>query len=436
MFSKCRNAISSGLLLAPLCMTLGGCAMGVFHSTPSDPIAQSGPALKGSVFGGQSPITGARIYLYAAGNTGYGSAYPYKTGGSLLGATVVTTGVNGIFNITGDYTCPSATTNVYIEAVGGTATNYANTGIIMFAALGPCGNLSSTQFITMNELTTIGSVWSLAPFMTGPTNIGASATNQMGLANAFATVNKLVNISYGAINPAPPAGATLPTNEINTLADIIAACVNQVKNATTCNSLYTYATPPGGTKPTTTLQAALNIAHYPAQNVSLLAGLATKTSPFEPTLGALPTDWTLSVRYTAAGNLAAPAAIAADQAGNIWITNTGSTSVTRLDPTGAFTASYAGGAGPIAIDPAGNAWTNGVAVPNSVEKITSTGVITSYTGAGLISASSIAIDGSGDVWAAGSGVLSEFNSSGMPLTATGYTGGGLTGGQSIAITPH
>jgi hypothetical protein len=438
MSYNARNPLSSGLLLASLCLTLAGCALGVSSSTPSAPVSPSGSALKGSVYGGQNPITGARVYLYAAGNTGYGSAYTYKKGTSLLGTTVVTTGANGVFNITGDYTCPSATTPVYIEAVGGVATGtFSNTGIIMLAALGPCGNLSSTSFITMNELTTVASVWALAPFMTGPTNIGSSAANQIGLANAFATVNKLVSIQYGQVNTTSvPAGATLPTNELNTLADIIAACVNMAKTGTACGNLYTYATPPSGTKPTSTLQAALNMAHYPAQNVPDLAALATKTSPFEPILGGAPNDWTLSVRYTGAGNISAPTAIAADQAGNIWITNTNTTSVTRLDSTGAFTANYVGGDGPIAIDLTGNAWTNSVSTPNSLEEITSTGVITSYTGAGLISANSIAIDGSGDVWAAGSGVLSEFNSSGTPLSTSGYTGGGLTGGASIAITSH
>lgn len=67
--------------------------------------------------GGQQPINQATIQLYAAGKTGYGSAYPYTAGTSLLGNHVVTTSGEGDFNITGDYTCPSASAEVYITPV-------------------------------------------------------------------------------------------------------------------------------------------------------------------------------------------------------------------------------------------------------------------------------------------------------------------------------
>jgi hypothetical protein len=232
----------------------------------TQPVGIPGAVLQGRVYGGQNPISDAAVYLYAAGSTGYGSAYPY-TGGttSMLGTHSVKTDVLGNFNIAGDYTCPSKTTEVYLEAVGGIATGtYNNGGIIMLAALGPCGNLSSATFITLNELTTVASVWALAPFMTGPSNIGTKATNEICLTNAFASVNTLVNIQYGQVNSTSlPAGATIPTDELNSLADIIASCVNMALGGTTCGNLYKYATPPGGSKPNSTLMAALDIALHP-----------------------------------------------------------------------------------------------------------------------------------------------------------------------------
>lgn len=64
--------------------------------------------------------------------------------------------------------------------------------------------------------------------MTGPTTLGTSATNAAGLSNAFADVNTLVAIGTGATpGSAVPAGATVPTTEINTLADILASCMIQ-----------------------------------------------------------------------------------------------------------------------------------------------------------------------------------------------------------------
>jgi hypothetical protein len=170
--------------------------------------------------------------------------------------------------------------------------------------------------------------------------------------------------------------------------------------------------------------------------VANLASLIPRTPPFQPIEAPVPTDWTIAIRYTGGGNLAAPTAVAPDQSGNIWITNTTTSSVTRLDPAGAFTANYAGGSGPIAIDLSGNAWTAST-TSGSLEEITSAGAITTHAGSGLTMPNAIAIDGSGNIWAAGTGSpLSEFNSSGVPVTTTGYSGGGLTNGQSIAITPY
>ncbi len=433
-------------LLSCTALTLAGCGGGnsVSITTPTVATPQA-LTLSGRVMGGQQPINGSIIQLYAAGSTGYGSAYSYATGTSLLGTHVVTTSGNGDFNITGDYTCPSASTEVYIEAIGGSpiAGQPANPNIITLAALGPCGNLSSATYITMNELTTVSSVWALAPFMTGPSNIGTSPGNTVGLANAFAAVNKLVNIATGTLNgPALPAGATIPTSELNTLADIVASCVNTSSGGTAgdgsaCGNLFALALSSSGAKPADDLTAVLNIAHNPAQNVIALNKLADATAPFQPILATAPSAWTIAIQYPATG-LAAPTGIAADQAGNLWVTNQSTHSVTLLSPSGAATGTYATGQsnGAIAIDLSGNAWVASN-TSGSLLKVTPTGTVTPITGGGLTTTNALAIDGSGDIWATGTGnTLSVFNSSGAPISTTGYTGGGLTNGQSLAITPQ
>ena len=162
-----RKVILSSAIVSFLCGVLGGCGTG--SSTRLQGTKTTG--LHGKMSGGQQPIYNASIYLYAAGNTGYGSAFPYAGGAaSLLGSHVVMTDTAGNFDITGDYSCPSASTEIYLEGVGGTpdaALADSNANITMLAALGPCGNLSTLKFITMNELTTVASAYALAPFMDG-----------------------------------------------------------------------------------------------------------------------------------------------------------------------------------------------------------------------------------------------------------------------------
>ena len=453
MENNFARVAAAGIVLSSLALVLTGCGMSSSSATssPSVPVGVQGKPFNGTVFGGQQPLYGARVYLYAAGSTGYGSAYPYANGASsLLGGNVVTTDIRGNFGITGDYTCPSAATEVYLEAVGGSPDGILadnNPNVIMLAALGPCGNLASTSFITMNELTTIASAFSLAPFMTGPSNIGTSAGNNAGLVNAFATVNKLVNIQYGQINVSTvPTGATLPTKELNTLADILAACVNTPNGGvagdgiTACGTLFTDTTPPsGGLAPTDTLTAALNIAHYPGRNVASLASLATRTSPFQNIETSVPTDWTISIRYTASVN--GPGAIATDLSGDVWVVNNAENSLMEMDPSGAPLGPWDIGsvaAGPLAIDLLGNAWVNSTS-SGALREIATGGAFSTITGGGLgPTTTALAADGSGYIWAAGSGSkLSQFTvSTQAPVSSTGYTGGGLANARSIAITPH
>ena len=83
------------------------------------------PAPSGTVFHGQVPIAGARVYLFAANTTGYGNASvsllePALTGASdEIGAYVVT-GSDGRFAFTGEYHC-TANTQVYVYVLGGDA---------------------------------------------------------------------------------------------------------------------------------------------------------------------------------------------------------------------------------------------------------------------------------------------------------------------------
>ena len=117
-----------GVFLAVLCLSLAGCGA---QLPPNSPLA--GGNLRGNMHGGQQPISGASVQLYAAGTNGYGSSAT-----ALLSAPVITD-ANGAFSITGNYTCPSSTSQLYIVATGGNpgltpGTN--NAAIALMAALG------------------------------------------------------------------------------------------------------------------------------------------------------------------------------------------------------------------------------------------------------------------------------------------------------------
>jgi streptogramin lyase len=416
-------------------LILGGCGGG--PSTVNSPATLQ---LQGMVHGGQQAVTGSTIQLYAVGATGYGSAAT-----AMLTSTVTTT-AGGAFTFTGHYTCPTASTQVYMTATGGNpglAPGTNNTALTMMAALGNCSNLSST-FVFINELTTVASVYALAPFMAtgGGTKLGASSSNTQGLANAFATVNNLVNVSKGTTpGPNQPAGSTIPTDELNTLADMVGTCVNSNGTSGECSTLFADAKPTGGVAPTNTIDALLDIVQNPGNNVDALFNLVNGTSPFQPILTDSPNDWTMDVNYTG-GGLNTPYFLAIDATGNVWVSNDGNNSVSKLSGTGSaisgasgYTAGGVNGPWGIAIDPSGNVWVAD-ATTNALTELSSTGGAVGsspFAAGGISDPFGIAINGSGTVWTANLGNVSAIVSSGAAQSGSPYTVGGVNNCYDIAI---
>src|ERR1700678_3172132 len=160
------HTLTSVILCLPF--ILNGCAL----QQSAAPIPQSGIKLTGSVHGGQQPVVGAHVYLFAANTTGYGGPGIAASGAnaslSLLNATTtgladsigayVTTDAHGSFTITGDYSCtPNA--QVYLYALGGNPGAGVNSAAGLLAALGNCPSsgsfLASIPLIQVNEVTTI-----------------------------------------------------------------------------------------------------------------------------------------------------------------------------------------------------------------------------------------------------------------------------------------
>ncbi len=452
-FALTLRVRASAALLLPLTF-LAGCAANFSNTAPiSTPLA----SLAGKVHGGQQPVTGAQVYLYAAGTAGYGTAAR-----SVLAAPgYVTTDPTGAFSITGDYTCQPGD-QVYLLATGGNpglASGTTNPALSLMAALGPCSALTPSTFINIDEVTTVAAAYALAGFMTSPTTLssGGSALAQVGVTNAFLNAANLANSTSGAANTYTAGGnGYVPTSELNTLADILAACVNSTGATAACTTLFTATTPANGTAPTDTAQAILNLAHNPGLNPATLYALATPTAPFQPTLPAAPHDWSVAVNFYAgfindSGSLAQYdpyfSGLQVDGLGNVWVltqpfgvVSTGSLLV--FDPTGTpvSTPGYTAGLQPgellnaFALDTSSNAWV--AAYGNSgrlLLKLSNSGTVLSpqdgYTGGGLLNMTlnGVALDAAGNVWVAGNqccgpNVAAEFNSTtGAPISpTTGY----------------
>jgi hypothetical protein len=422
---------SKAAIVALLCgvsALVTGCTTSQFLSgTDMQPV--TGSAISGVVHGGQNPVTTATIQLWTVGTGSYGAA------ASKLGASVQTNSLGG-FTL-GAYTCPSASTQTYITSSGGNPGlgTGTNANIMLATALGNCGNLNSGTFITINEVTTAATAYALGQYFTpaiggasSADSFGAPSTTQAqtGIANAMATVTNLVTNSTGtAVTSATATGAagsltiTPESAKLNTIADILASCVNSAGgtagDSSNCGMLFDGVVSATGAVPTDTLQAAVYLSLNPTSknsntdwptsttctnNLCVLYGLASSNPPFVG-VGTQPTDWTVGIQYSGPAVVAttvlnAPLDLRADSAGNIWAINvpssssSASESLVELSPTGA---------------PLVNPWNGGT---------------TGGTSMGASTPRNLAIDLNGNVWvtsSSGSAYVYQWN----PTSSTGVS---------------
>ena len=421
------------LLPASASMLLITAMVGCGTGTTAGEIATT-PALHGTVHGGQQPVADATINLYIPGTIGYGSN-PYP---------IVQTTSDG----SGNFTLPSHGCGPgeieYVTATGGNSGYGTNSLIGLVEFLGPCDKLTDSSTIEINEVTTVVAAYTLAPFSDAlgtPTGIGSSSNNALGIANAFGAASNLVDISTGIANDANSIpGMVLPTAEINTLADIIAACVNtngalsttsnSVTTVLPCGTLIANATFPDGSPyfafpPRDTFQAMLEIALNPGKNVANLFALSSAEAPFQPTLTKAPGDFALAIQYNGGqiGGGGFTSGLAIDAAGNAWVGNARGNnpkSISEISPSGVFlsgasgyTNGTAGGNG-FSIDSAGHVWVN-VAGLNSILELSPTdgSVLNTFTPASLNLPTGIAVNNrDGSIWSADSDNQPEDNPTG------------------------
>lgn len=349
--------MTSFLTVAAVAASLSGCSVEMSSLAPAIATQVTPAVVQGKVMGGETPIEGAKVYLYETQNNGYGGA-----GKPLASAT---TQVGGGFTFTGATPCDSGQF-VYAFSVGGDTANnpsapQTNNNVVLLAALGSCANFAtpSKVVIAINELTTVAAAYALNGFIseTGPlgsqlVNISAPGNNNAatgsctgsgtlmtctaaGLSHAFANALNLVDsVHYDGTTPTGAAFTTIPANPpgavttvaanslgsvpaalLNSLADIMQYCTNSTGGAagdgSNCGNFFGDTTPVVGAVPTDTLGAMIEIAQNPRNNVGTtctgqsggLFCLLPSTPAFTPALTAVPHDWSVAIVYTGVGNL-------------------------------------------------------------------------------------------------------------------------------------
>ena len=340
MSNTCKFIFSTGV--AALTLSPVGCGTG---TVPASAPVSSTVSVRGIVHGGQQPVSGATIQLWQVGTTGDASpAMPMLT-------TTVTTADGtgslpaGNFNISLDYTCPANNPQVYITAVGGNpglGSGKSNPELALMAVLGPCLSLTSSTFIEINELTTVGSVIPLTSFMkvaSSYTAIGSGTTDAATLAYELGKVAEYTNVSAGTV-----PGTTLPNGEygssleIASLADALATCVNstggRAGDGSACGTLFADTTV-NSVAPVDTIGATLSVLQNPTNNVCAIFYMASAASPFQPADALCPSTWSMPIEPIAATPAILPSSTILNGSTPIYITDatSGATVIYTTDGT-------------------------------------------------------------------------------------------------------
>ena len=357
MINRLRQRLFSAMAVAAA--LLGGTLGSASAATP----------ISGQVQAGGSAVANASVTLWAA------------TEGDPRQLAQAKSGADGRFDID-VYQPPDGAISLYLIARGGTSAVGAAGGVNPAIALLSVLGSQPPATVTINEMTTIASVWTNAQFI----DAAGIKGNGLGLRIAAGNVPNFVDLASGRygvmIQDALNSTQTPTMANFATLSNALAGCATRIK-ADACDQLFAAATGRDGKVPTDTLTAAISIAHnmaYKPERIFALLdafypvqGRGLRNTPFLPYLNVAPSAWVLPLHFTGGG--------------------------------------YTGGA-KVMFDSEGNAW----------------------SGANFI----VGSQGRDALW---DGNLSEFAPNGKPLSpmTTGFTGGGLQGpgfGTAIDANDH
>ena len=365
------------------------------------------------------------------------SVYQAQTGAPKL---LIQTTTDGAGNFTAKV--PVSTTNTTSNPALYYAVATKSSNIQLIASLGS-GPLTAVK---INDLTTVATAYAFAQFLQSDLSIAGSA---IPLSIAAGMAENLVAAQSGSaslvIQTSPNAYETNTWSALGTLANKVGACTQGLNNA--CSTLFAATPASNAALPSNTLQAVLNIARNPANNVSGIFNLVNATNAYYPalTFDQGPSSsverekldaWTMAVKVNNSGNancpFGGPANVAFDANGYAWINNNviqgtpnSSNCLMVLQPNGKPSTGLAntplspitgggilGSGFGVAIDTLGNIWSgnfgwgNNIPSIGSVTKLSSRGVpispSTGYTN-NLLQVQGIAVDKSNHVWMASYG---------------------------------
>jgi sugar lactone lactonase YvrE len=397
--------------------------------------ARAQTTISGQVLGGGKTIYNSSVALYDASSPS-------------LALATATTDHKGSFTLS--FSGPSNGSDVlYVTATGGGIHHNPNTAILLVAVLGAAS--SAPASVVVDDLTTAATAWAMAQFAQSGGVISGSSP---GLPNAALNSANLADVTTGQ-DVALTGGNTVAESMLNTIANVIAQCVTASgPSSGSCSSLFSAAAPPGGTAPSNTFDAALDIAKNPANNAGAIFALAPTAAhqiTYTPVLPGAPNAWVAALSFSG-GGLSSPEGVAVDASGNIWAANSFSSTVTELGPDGSalsgfgYTASSLSQPFGVAVDGNGNVWvTNyyngqvtelcGATTANCpIGSATGNQIFASAAG-GLNGPEGIAIDQLGNVWVANNSgnSVTELDSSGNALSGSGYTDTSLSAPIDVAI---
>ena len=268
--------------------------------------------IKGQVLGGGAPIANSTVTLWQAS-----SAAPKQ-----LAQTK--TNADGRFEMNSPG--PSGDTSLYLVATGGVPKSGGgdNPAIALLTVLGS----QPPATVTINEMTTVASVWTNNQFLNGTALQG----HALGLKIAAGNVPSFVDLQsggWGTTIQDPLNSSQTPTMaNFATLADALATCVMRVQGDATCGKLFVAAKGPKGNTPTDTLTAAETIARYPwyqpkrvfdlLELYPVPAGKTMRAVPYMPYLQWPPSAWVIPLKFSGGGYVAGGKAMF-DSEGNLWV---------------------------------------------------------------------------------------------------------------------
>jgi hypothetical protein len=361
-----RNLLA---LLASSVVFSAGCS-NMSSTAPAVNSLSTAATLSGKVHGGIQPVVGATVTLWFAGQGAPAALAATTTTDNTGSFTFTKDTAGGHDGTTPNWSCPTNVGSplVYVLSQGGNTQNngvvgQTNTAAAFIALYGDCTSVTGSSFVFMSEATTVATMATVAQFFnpadhtlradgTGqqrlvvlnlPNTAAILADSSTGFANGSKTISAA---GAGSIAPGVTLTATPETAKINTLANIVSACVNGATSADpACATLFSAAAPPvanttnlnGGSFPqaTDTLQALYYIFTNPSDgsttNLPNLFGIQPAIgAPFTPSLTAAPTDWTIGVSYASTGPasscgtgnfISSPTDINIDAFDNVWFGN-------------------------------------------------------------------------------------------------------------------